>query len=181
MFLTLWRLFLEFNNPPPPRTAINEDKKMKKQDALAKLAALEAETKALREIIEKPDSQPTRWRPRDGERYFHLAYDGAVYPNINTFKDNKSYAYGNCFPCRDLAQKASTLMARANKIIAAALQVDPDAGCRSISRMYSVTFYFGSGWDGFNSCDSGASASNVFVHTLQQAKAMAAILNAEGV
>jgi hypothetical protein len=72
-------------------------------------------------------------------------------------------------------------MSRANKIIAAALQVDPDAGCRSPSRMYCVAFNFVSGWGGINSCFHETSASNVFVHTREQAEAMADILNAEGV
>jgi hypothetical protein len=72
-------------------------------------------------------------------------------------------------------------MARANKIIAAALQVDPDAGEWSEDRMHCALLRLGK----WNSCivkDNAISDTRlVHVHTAHQAQAMANILNAEGV
>jgi hypothetical protein len=161
---------------------------MNKKEALNRLSALETEAKALREIIEAPEKAEGLWRPDLYGGYYGIDRWGDCERCVYEYTeekgekhlDNKQVHFGNCFPSREIAEKAAPLMARANKIIAAALQVDPEAGpfvegsrCWSIDPQPDGTFRandFVFDW-----------ALPAFVHTEEQGKEMARILNAEGV
>jgi hypothetical protein len=154
---------------------------MNKQEALTKIAALEAETKALRAIIEAPDKPavPTRWRPQDGREYFQVsAYKGEVAHHRSLNLSQKEYDYGNCFKTRNHAEIAARAVSQTLKICAAAFAVDPDAGefIRG-ERKWSV--YKGGG--GRFVAAYCADVKPIHVHTYEQARQAAAILNAEGV
>jgi hypothetical protein len=154
---------------------------MNKQEALTKIAALEAETKALRAIIEAPDKPavPTRWKPQDGDEYFQVsAYKGAVRPYRRATLSQDEYDYGNCFKTAAQAEIAAKAVSQTLKICAAAFTVDPDAGdfIRG-ERKWSV--YKGSG--GQLVAAYCADVKPIQVHTYEQAKQMTTILNAEEV
>jgi hypothetical protein len=153
---------------------------MNKQEALNKLAALEAETKALRAIIEAPDkpAPPTRWRPEKDHHYqYVVCRDGT----IDLIKNGaKEYAHGNCFQTRDQAEIAAKAVSVTLKLCAAAFTVDPDAGeFTGTVRRYSV-YRTSDGSFGSSGYPDGM-GKQIYVHTFEQAKEMAAILNAEGV
>ena len=155
---------------------------MNKEQALTKLAALEAETKALRAIIEAPDKPavPTRWRPQKGEEYFQVsAYRGEVgevraYTSVSQDECN----LGNCFKTAAQAEIAANAVSQTLRVCAAAFTVDPDAGdfIRG-ERKWSV--YKGGG--GRFVAAYCADVKPIHVHTYEQARQAAAILNAEGV
>jgi hypothetical protein len=155
---------------------------MNKQEALTKIAALEAETKALRAIIEAPDKPavPTRWKPQKGEEYFQVsAYRGEVgevraYTSVSQDECN----LGNCFKTRNHAEIAARAVSQTLKICAAAFAVDPDAG-EWIEGERHWAVYKGSG--GWHVAAHWADVNPVHVHTQEQARQAAAILNAEGV
>jgi hypothetical protein len=155
---------------------------MNKQEALTKLTALEAETKALRAIIEAPDvpAVPTRWKPQDGDEYFQVsAYIGLVLSNRLTVLSQDEYDYGNCFKTHEHAEIAVKAVSQTLKICAAAFAVDPDAGeFIEGERRWAVDKTFGI-WEALFAHDT--SSYLIYVHTKRQVKQMAAILNAEGV
>lgn len=151
---------------------------MNKQDALARLKSLENETAELRKIIEAPE--PVKGLYRGEFNHWWVGATGKIAPAGHAGEDTR--ATGNCFPSREAAEKAAPLMARSNKIIAAALQADPDAGGWAEDRYLSVWFNADLGWDA--NSDQGPCMVDkcpAYVHTRAQAEEMAAILNAEGV
>jgi hypothetical protein len=147
---------------------------MNKQDALKKLDQLEAEAKALRAIIEAP-AVPTRWKP-EGDEFFWA---------INSFGESRQAcmsptreAFGNCFRTREHAETASKAISRTLKVVACALEVDPDAGEFTRNRCWTVIRFEGE-WDAVyhdSCCNEPA-----YVRTRGQAQQLAAMLNAEGV
>lgn len=159
---------------------------MNKQDALNRLSALESEAKALREIIEAPEKAAGLWRPEQGKEYYCVREDGpnaSVVHKGNWIQEttDAEHDFGNCFPSREIAEKAAPLMARANKIIAAALQADPDAGefVRG-ERAYTVIHCDGE-WKPDSWSDTYSIIHPAHVHTMEQGMEFARILNAEGV
>ena len=154
---------------------------MNKQDALTKLTALEAETKALRAIIEAPDvpAVPTRWKPHAGKEYFQVsAYKGDVMSHSSLKLSQDEYDYGNCFKTAAQAEIAAKAVSQTLKICAAAFTVDPDAGeFIEDDRRWAVLKTFG-GWAGIA---YSTDVHPIHVHTYEQARQAAAILNAEGV
>jgi hypothetical protein len=160
---------------------------MNKEQALNKLAALEAETKALRAIIEAPDTPvvPTRWRPEDGEAYYMVSNGGYVLPYEQTPLLSSEYIHGNCFQTREHAEIAAKAVSVTLKVCAAAFAVDPDAGVQLYAvRSWSVARrdFTLSGKDQWVAGQYDATTSHpCYVHTPEQAQQMATILNAEGV
>lgn len=155
---------------------------MNKQDAIKRIEAIEAEAAALRKLVQEPEVGRL-WTPTKGADYWLLGCDGHVCRGKATddLYDKRSIAFGNCFPTKGVAEKALPLLARAHKIIQAALQVDADAGAFKYGeRNWSV-------WcrreDGkWVPVPWGCAHSGLpYVHTKEQAERMAAILNAEGV
>jgi hypothetical protein len=155
---------------------------MNKQEALQKLASLEAETKALRSIIEAPDKPAlsTRWKPRDGETYYQVAFDGWTYGYARERMKDREYAHGNSFQTEAHAEIAAKAVSVTLKVCAAAFAVDPDAGeYIAGARRYSM----------YRKNDGSFGASGfaektgmpVYVRTFEQAVQMADMLNAEGV
>jgi hypothetical protein len=155
---------------------------MNKQEALQKLASLEAETKALRSIIEAPDKPavPVRWRPNGKEQYYMVSYNGMTLSYKNTKLVSSEYKHGNCFQTRGHTEIASKAVSVTLKICAAAFAVDPDAGeYIAGARRYSM----------YRKNDGSFGASGfaektgmpVYVRTFEQAVQMADMLNAEGV
>jgi hypothetical protein len=155
---------------------------MNKEQALNKLAALEAETKALRAIIEAPDKPavPVRWKP-EGDEFFWA---------INAFGESARVcmsptreAYGNCFQTREHGEIAAKAVSQTLKVCAAAFAVDPDAGNFGSALRWTVvkreTIPTEYRWK--PTSHEFAPGVVVFVHTFEQAEQMAAILNAEGV
>ena len=154
--------------------------KIKTQEALQKLTALEAETKALRAIIEAPDTPtvPKRWRPQSGESYIQVGMNGVARIFTITPTD-KEYAYGNYFQTKAQAEIAAKAVGVTLKMCAAAFAVDPDAGEFTAARRYSVYRHDNGLLVACRfSCDRG---NSIYVHTITQAEQMSAILNAEGV
>jgi hypothetical protein len=151
---------------------------MNKQEALTKIAALEAETKALRAIIEAPDvpEVPVRWKPEEGHFFWFVDTNGAIgKSNIPSYVN-----HGNCFQTREHAEIAAKAVSVTLKVCAAAFAVDPDAGeYIAGARRYSM----------YRKNDGSFGASGfaektgmpVYVRTFEQAVQMADILNAEGV
>jgi hypothetical protein len=158
---------------------------MNKQEALQKLASLEAETKALRALIEAPEvpALPVRWRPEDGGDYYQVAYDGWTYSYARERMKDREYAHGNCFQTEAHAEIASKAVSVTLKICAAAFAVDPDAGNFGSARRWSVVkrsmIPTECRWEAIS--HEFVPGVVIFVHTFEQAKEMAAILNAEGV
>jgi hypothetical protein len=159
---------------------------MNKQEALSKLTALEAETRALRAIIEAPDKPalPARWRPNGKEQYYMVSYNGGTLSYKHTKLVSSEYKHGNCFQTRGHNEIASKAVSVTLKICAAAFAVDPDAGVQIYNeRSWSVVRPHPRG--GKREWIAGqydaTTSYPIYVHTHEQAKAMAAILNAEGV
>lgn len=156
---------------------------MNKQDALTKLAALEAETKALRAIIEAPDKPalPTRWRPEGTDVYYQVAIKGDVahYDERLPISD-KEYEHGNCFKTEQQAAIAAKVVSVTLKVCAAAFAVDPQAK-PSVGgeHAYCVVYRASGAWGPVDS--SLVESGRMSVRTREQAKQWAAILNAEGV
>jgi len=153
---------------------------MNRQDALKKLDQLEAEAKALREIIEAADKPavPTRWRP-EGDEFFWA---------INSFGESTQVcmsptreAFGNCFRTREHAETASKVISRTLKVVACALEVDPDAGelDREQRRWTVVKDKGACEWEVTWSVH--IQTGPIYVRTKEQAGQLAAMLNAEGV
>jgi hypothetical protein len=147
---------------------------MNKEDALTKLAALEAETKALRAIIEAPEV-PTRWKPKGGDEFWFVSAHGRTL--LTPFSGGR-VEHGNCFRTQAQADIAAKAVSRTLKVVAYALEVDPDAGEFTRNRGWTAVRFKG-GWDAVyrRSCCS----ESAYVHTEGQAKQLAAMLNAEGV
>ncbi len=136
------------------------------------------------------EKQEGLWSPAPDADYwnvrsFRTAYDSPAgipekVSRVNSVQDctDSSIAFGNCFPTKQIAEKASDLMRRANIFISAALQADPDAGEWSENRRYVVRC------DGVMRADCwGSSITSPFpahVHTKEQAEEMVRILTAEG-
>jgi len=153
---------------------------MNRQDALKKLDQLEAEARKLRAIIEAPDKPavPTRWRP-EGDEFFWA---------INSFGESTQAcmsptreAFGNCFRTREHAETASKAVSRTLKIVACALEVDPDAGeLHKTQRRWTVVKDITTReWEVTWSVH--VQIAPIYVHTKEQAEQLAAMLNAEGV
>lgn len=158
---------------------------MNKEQALQRLAALEAETKALRQIIEVPEAPavPKRWRPRSGEAYFQCVVDGAVRDFTIDLTDEE-YVHGNCFQTEAHAEIAAKAVSQTLKICAAAFAVDPDAGVNIYNeRNWSVVKrnFRGGKHEWIAGQYDITTSYPVYVHTFAQAEQMAAILNSEGV
>jgi hypothetical protein len=156
---------------------------MNKQDAVKRIEAIEAEARALRAIIQAPEV-PVRWKPNDVEPYFMVSYIGQTLPYKNVVLSAAVYAYGNCFQTREHTAIASKAVSQTLKMCAAAFAVDPDAGNFGSARCWSAVKQR-SVQDGKPKWIAGQYDVTVgypcYVHTFEQAKAMAAILNAEGV
>ena len=158
---------------------------MNKQDALQKLTALEAETKALRAIIEAPDTPAplTRWRPENTDAaYFIINGHGEIRGYGNTPLSNTEYAHGNCFKTQAQAEIAAKAVGVTLKICAAAFAADPDAGGynRNQRRWSVVLFNNVNKWRACE-CAHHSRKKPIYVNSYRQAEQMAAILNAEGV
>ena len=155
---------------------------MNKQDALNKLAALEAETKALRAIIEAPEvpALPVRWRPARPDNYYQVAGSGHVTQYDDRLPINdKEYAHGNCFKTSEHAEIAAKAVSQTLKVCAAAFAVDPDAGTFVKQERHRTAVRVNNKWEELT---MGMTASHaIYVHTIEQARQMAAILSAEGV
>jgi hypothetical protein len=126
------------------------------------------------------------WRPARNAEYVTVRPDSrdAGTTKHNAFQDvtDAELAFGNCFPSHAIAAKAAPLMARANKIIAAALQADPDAGIQDRERTYSVGFDLDcNAWGSVAMPRTNYCKHQVGFRTLQAADECARILNAEGV
>jgi hypothetical protein len=159
---------------------------MNKQDALTKLAALEAETRALRAIIEAPDKPtvPTRWKPQDsGIAWFQVGRNGVVcgYKDIAPTSTSE-YIYGNCYRTKAHAEIASEAVSITLKVCACAFEVDPHAGgagqLDQDQRQWTV-LKDGEKWEAVRSVLRYVGL--IYVHTKEQADQLAAMLNAEGV
>jgi hypothetical protein len=155
---------------------------MNKQAALERLTALENEAAALRKVIEQPENKGL-WRPEPDGKYYYVSADGLAGSAHRDRKDwySKTINHGNCFPSSEAAQKAAPLMSRANKIIAAALQVDPDAGEWRRNRRHCALIVDDKWVVCVVSAPHVSDTRLVHVHTSEQAQSMADILNAEGV
>jgi hypothetical protein len=153
---------------------------MNKQDALNKLTALEAEAKALREIIEAPDKPPvpTRWKPKGGAEFWFVAAHGQT---LLTPFANSRIEHGNCFRTQAQADIAAEVVSRTLKVVACALEVDPDAGeLDSEQRRWTVVKDKGScAWEVTWSVH--IQTGLIYVRSKEQAGQLAAMLNAEGV
>lgn len=155
---------------------------MNKQEALQKLTALEAETKALRAIIEAPDT-PTvakRWRPLSGETYSHVIFNGKARTFCKFDITEEEYAHGNCFKTEAQAEIAAKAVGVTLKICAAAFAVDPDAGGYDHNERRRSLYLHSNGSFDENSYSYDL-GKPIYVHTREQAEQMAAILNAEKV
>jgi hypothetical protein len=158
---------------------------MNKEQALQKLAALEAETKALREIIEAPDKPalPVRWKTEKDHHYqYVVCRDGT----IDLIKNgDKEYEHGNCFQTREHAEIAAKAVSVTLKVCAAAFTVDPDAGVQvCYERSWTVLKHrsvHGGKHEWVVQQYNITTSYPCYVHTFEQAVQMAAILNAEGV
>jgi len=139
----------------------------------------EAELAEARKLLEQQAAQPKPglWKPGLGGKYYVLSMYGE--PIIFCWKDDgydhRTQDFGNTFPDEDTARKAAKLMARSNKIIRAALQVDPDAGEWGVGRTWAVIED--------NSLKKWVPYAHTaycaaYVHTKEQAQQMADILNA---
>lgn len=154
---------------------------MNKQDALQKLAALEAETKALRAIIEAPEvpAIPKRWRPRRGDSYSQVLPNGEARDFM--VLSNKEYAHGNCFKTAAQAEFAAKAVGQTFRICAAAFTVDPGAGGYDYPvRRWSVFKDTTYKWQQCEYAMFPPREKPIYVHSHEQAEQMAAILNAEG-
>ena len=130
------------------------------------------------------------WRPvKRNESYWSVRSQSCQSGDTVSSKFNASpdttaaeIAMGNVFQSREAAAKASPLMARANKIIAAALQADPDAGA-FVARERTFTAYREDGMGAWKDAKTSGDIGSVTacVHTKEQALEMARILNEEGV
>jgi hypothetical protein len=160
---------------------------MNKQEALNKLAALEAETKALRAIIEAPEvpALPVRWRPSGGERYYIVKHSGIIQSYVHAPLTGTEYEYGNGFKTAAHAEIASKAVSVTLKLCAAAFAVDPDAGVQIYNERSWSAVKQRSDHSGKHEWIAGqydiTTSHPCYVHTHEQAKAMAAMLNAEGV
>jgi hypothetical protein len=158
---------------------------MNKEQALNKLAALEAETKALRAIIEAPDKPavPVRWRPEDGEAYYQVGLEGRVHDYSRLLLKDAEYEHGNCFQNADHTKIASKAVSVTLKICAAAFAVDPDAGVQVYNERNWTAVKQRNVHSGKHEWVVGqydiTTSYPCYVHTHEQAKTMAAILNAE--
>ncbi len=151
---------------------------MNKQDALAKLSALEAETRALRAIIEAPEvpAVPVRWRPEGDDSFLAVSAIGEVQRYCNSPDRVK---FGNCFQTVDHATIAAKAVSVTLKVCAAAFAVDPDAGeYKKCHREIAVHKVHGQWRAQTFVNDVGA---QIYVHSVEKGELMAAMLNAEGV
>jgi hypothetical protein len=151
---------------------------MNKEQALNKLAALEAETKALRAIIEKPDNQPVRWRPRDGDEYYQVGIMGDSATYSIRLRDIE-YEHGNCFKTREQAAIAAKAVSVTLKVCAAAFAVDPDAGGYKKHHREIAVYKAQGQWRAQTFIDDVG--AQIYVHSVEKGELMAAMLNAEGV
>jgi hypothetical protein len=153
---------------------------MNKEDALKKLGQLEAEAKALREIIEAADKPPVppRWKPKDGEEFWFMASHGETMRT--SFADGR-VEHGNVFRTQTQADIAAEAVSRTLKTVACALEVDPDAGeLHKTQRRWTVVKDIATcKWEVTWSVH--VQIAPIYVHTNEQAKQLAAMLNAEGV
>lgn len=132
----------------------------------------------LRKIVDAPERGKGLWRPKKGGGYFYITSYGAVQSEINQADlDKMRIAHGTCYPSEGQAQKAAPMMAYSNKLIAAALMADPDAGDWSEGRSAGVHNYNGV----FEHTLSTIYRTNpAYVNTKEQAEHMVEILKAEG-
>lgn len=149
-----------------------------KAAAMKQLESLEAEAEKLRAIIDAPEVEGL-WRPEFGSAYWAVDIRGGTMSFISSgdicvLSHMKN---GSVFPTEETAEKAAPLFARAHKIIQAALQCDPDAGEWTPCRKYSAL----RGRHGWEAHEFWTGTTAAYVHTREQAKRMAEILNAEGV
>jgi hypothetical protein len=152
-----------------------------KAQALQRLSAIEAEAAALRKIIDEPEAKGL-WKPEPEQNYWRTdPFEGSVYEDRSVGFTGPRIRHGNCFPSREIAEKAAPLMARANKIIAACLQADPESGpFIHEDREIFVTFVSDEKqWvvRGGNSYR----CMHAYMHTWEQGAEAARILNFEGV
>lgn len=141
---------------------------MNKQDAIVKVAAMETELAALRKIIEEPEQLSGLYRFGPKGQGFYTGCAGDVLGSSSLSFCPQLERFGNCFPSREIAEKASALMARSNKIISAALQASGgDVDCFVADRFHSL---------------NPATCALVFnLRTREQSEEMARILKAEGI
>jgi hypothetical protein len=156
---------------------------MNKEQALTKLAALEAETRALRAIIEAPEvpALPVRWRPEGNESFWSISSLGEVQRYCSSPDRVK---FGNCFKTEQQAANAAKAVSVTLKLCAAAFAVDPDAGVQIYNeRSWSVVkrSFRGGRHEWIAGQYDITTSYPCYVHTQTQAEQMTAILNAEGV
>lgn len=88
-----------------------------KEQILARLRVLEmegtvlqVEAVELRKLLMKPEEPETktwsRWKPKAGERYYFVGYDGTSSHLWNgDYTDRSYHSSGNCFPTREAAER----------------------------------------------------------------------------
>ena len=152
-----------------------------KEDARKALNELESshavQVAKLRAVIDAPE-QKGLWKPKDGGIFYRVLLTGEVDDiHSNNSRMDLVISHGNVFANQESALKASPMMARCNKWIAAGLQADPDAGEWAVGRRWSV-------WSEYERLEVIVTVHNgaypVYVHTQSQAEEMRRILIAEG-
>ena len=135
----------------------------------------------LRKIVDAPERGKGLWRPKKGGGYFYITSYGAVQSEINQADlDKMRIAHGTCYPSEGQAQKAAPMMAYSNKLIAAALMADPDAGEQiRDEREWTVVLNDDDRFSSFLDTSDCWYMPIPHVHTPQQAEEMARILNEE--
>jgi hypothetical protein len=113
-----------------------------------------------------------------------VGLEGRVHDYSRLLLKDAEYKHGNCFKTEAHTEIASKAVSQTLKMCAAAFAVDPDAGVQIYNeRSWSVVRPHPRGgkreWIAGHYDNS--TSYPIYVHTHEQAKAMAAILNAEGV
>lgn len=152
---------------------------MNKKEAQKRITNLESELAALKAAMAETEKLKLWSLEPEGIGFF-VDYTGVVCTACKNLSSYKFNLFGNSFQTEEQAEKASPLMARSNKIIKAALQVDPDAGeWRLDEREWGVYFNSDGEW---KSVRFGQGVYPlVHVHTKEQANQFAEILNNEGI
>ena len=94
---------------------------------------LEQLKKDLADIQRRIDAMETtnkldRWKPDDGDNYFHILGDGDIYTEYwgGADIDWARWARGNCYQTKELAQQASELLYLPTMLIHCKQAIEPD-------------------------------------------------------
>ncbi len=120
------------------------------------------------------------WVPKRGDNYWYVGEFGVASEFSRSVDAAAFVPFGNSYRTKHEAEKASTLMRRSNAIIRACMLVDTDAGVCSGDRKWSPALELGrwmeNRWTMTNHYHFPAC-----VHTQEQCKLAAALLNKWGV